>query len=146
VLPAAASKATRVVLCQGKLFYDLSERIADEERDLALVRLERCYPFPEDELRRELDRLGANEIVWAQEEPENMGAAHFVVRNLRTRLGIEARVIARPESASPATGSMTLHKREQETLIDGILEPDRTAGRRGAKDPVADLRARRTGS
>ncbi len=143
VLPAAARKASRMILCQGKLFYELSDRLATKDRDVALVRLERCYPFPEDELRRELDRLGATEIVWAQEEPENMGAARFVVRNLRERLGVDAGVVARPESASPATGSMTLHKREQAELVDRALTGD---GAHTDGGSIAELPKRRSAS
>jgi 2-oxoglutarate dehydrogenase complex dehydrogenase (E1) component-like enzyme len=59
--------------------------------------------------------------VWAQEEPENMGAGRFVIRNLRERLGVEARTVARAESPSPATGSLTLHKREQDELLERAL-------------------------
>jgi 2-oxoglutarate dehydrogenase E1 component len=120
--PSRPGTASRVVLCQGKLFYELAERRASQGvGDVALVRLERCYPFPAEELRRTIDDLG--EVVWAQEEPENMGAGRFVVRNLRDRLGIDASLIARPESPSPATGSLTLHKQEQEELVTRVLEP-----------------------
>jgi 2-oxoglutarate dehydrogenase E1 component len=120
--PSRPGTASRVVLCQGKLFYELAERRASQGvGDVALVRLERCYPFPAEELRRTIDDLG--EVVWAQEEPENMGAGRFVVRNLRDRLGIDASLIARPESPSPATGSLTLHKQEQEELLTRVLEP-----------------------
>jgi 2-oxoglutarate dehydrogenase E1 component len=124
VLPASPAKASRAILCQGKLFYELAGRVEKDGSDVALVRLERCYPFPADELRRELDRLGAHDVVWAQEEPENMGAARFVVRNLRERLGVEANVVARPESASPATGSLTLHQKEQADVVERALGRD----------------------
>jgi 2-oxoglutarate dehydrogenase E1 component len=61
--------------------------------------------------------------VWAQEEPENMGAARYGVRNLRERLGVEARIVSRPASSSPATGSLTLHKKEQAELVERALAP-----------------------
>jgi 2-oxoglutarate dehydrogenase complex dehydrogenase (E1) component-like enzyme len=120
--PTPPEDPSRVVLCQGKPFYNLAvKRSEDGIDDVALVRLEQCYPFPTDALRQELDRFGEVEVVWAQEEPENMGAGRFVLRNVRERLGIEAQMVARPESPSPATGSLTLHKREQQALIEQAL-------------------------
>jgi 2-oxoglutarate dehydrogenase E1 component len=116
--PAPAAEPFRVLVCQGKLFYDLLQARGE---DVALLRLERCYPFPSDELREELSRYPHAEVVWAQEEPENMGAARFVVRNMHERLGIDVRVVARPESASPATGSLTVHDREQAELVRRAL-------------------------
>jgi 2-oxoglutarate dehydrogenase complex dehydrogenase (E1) component-like enzyme len=121
--PAPPGTPTRVVLCQGKLFYDLAKRRTEQSLDgVALLRLEQCYPFPDEALRGELDRFGEAELIWAQEEPENMGAGRFVVRNLRERIGREARMVARRESPSPATGSLTLHKLEQERLAAQALE------------------------
>jgi 2-oxoglutarate decarboxylase len=120
--PTPPEDPSRVVLCQGKLFYELAGKRSDDGiDDVALVRLEQCYPFPTDALRRELDRFGEVEVVWAQEEPENMGAGRFVLRNMRERLGVEAQMVARPESPSPATGSLTLHKREQQELVERVL-------------------------
>jgi 2-oxoglutarate dehydrogenase complex dehydrogenase (E1) component-like enzyme len=117
----APSSPSRVVLCQGKLSHDLAAARAERGADVALVRLERCYPFPTEEVQRALADAGDVEVVWAQEEPENMGAGRFVRRNLRERLGLDVGLVARPESASPATGSLTLHKREQADLLEGIL-------------------------
>jgi 2-oxoglutarate dehydrogenase E1 component len=120
--PAPPANASRVVLCQGKLFYELARRRSETSAtNVALVRLEQCYPFPTDAMRTELDRFGEAELVWTQEEPENMGAGRFVVRNLRERLGLEATMVARRESPSPATGSLTLHKAEQEQLATRAL-------------------------
>jgi 2-oxoglutarate dehydrogenase complex dehydrogenase (E1) component-like enzyme len=116
--PDPPSDPSRIVLCHGKLFHDLAAARSERHANVMLVRLERCYPFPVDELRAVLDGIGDREVVWAQEEPENMGAGRFAERNLRERLAIAARIVARPESASPATGSQTLHKREQQALID----------------------------
>lgn len=121
---APPDRPSRIVLCQGKLFYELAERRSDGgPGDVALVRLERVYPFPADELRAELERLGGGPVTWAQEEPENMGAGRFVLRNLRDGLGVEARLVARPERPSPATGSLTLHKQEQARLLDRAIAP-----------------------
>jgi multifunctional 2-oxoglutarate metabolism enzyme len=109
----------RVVLCQGKFFWDLWK--AREDKPIALVRIEQPYPFPGEAIKKELENYEDAEVVWAQEEPENMGAAWFVERNLR-RLGVEARILARETSGSPATGSLTLHQREQGHLLKRVLE------------------------
>jgi 2-oxoglutarate dehydrogenase E1 component len=126
--PTPPTEPFRVVLCQGKLFYEL---LSARGQDVALLRLERCYPFPSKELRDELARFPGAEVIWAQEEPENMGAARFVVRNVREHLGADIRIVARPESASPATGSLTLHQREQADLVRRALtREEREAARR----------------
>jgi 2-oxoglutarate decarboxylase len=117
--PSPPERASRVLLCQGKLFYELADRRGEEDIDeVAIVRLEQCYPFPVEALRSELDRFGGAAVVWVQEEPENMGAGRFVCRNLRERLDVQVRMVSRPESPSPATGSLTLHKKEQAELIE----------------------------
>jgi 2-oxoglutarate dehydrogenase complex dehydrogenase (E1) component-like enzyme len=110
--------ARRVVLCQGKFFYDLLRRREEREvEDVALVRLEQVYPFPADQLREALERHGGAEVVWAQEEPENMGAWRFVHIKAERLLGMELAHVARPESPSPATGSSAVHQQEQERLL-----------------------------
>ncbi|MGH3033772.1 MAG: multifunctional oxoglutarate decarboxylase/oxoglutarate dehydrogenase thiamine pyrophosphate-binding subunit/dihydrolipoyllysine-residue succinyltransferase subunit, partial [Gaiellaceae bacterium] len=118
--PEPPAEAARVIVCQGKLFYELAER-RKERANVALIRLEECAPFPADALKEQIERFPGAELVWAQEEPENMGAARYVVRNLRERLGVEARIVARPASSSPATGSLTLHKKEQAELVERAL-------------------------
>ncbi|HZD18580.1 MAG TPA: multifunctional oxoglutarate decarboxylase/oxoglutarate dehydrogenase thiamine pyrophosphate-binding subunit/dihydrolipoyllysine-residue succinyltransferase subunit, partial [Actinomycetota bacterium] len=120
--PARPERASRVLLCQGKIFYELDA--ARRERgidDVALVRLEQCYPFPAEELAQAFEPFEGASVTWAQEEPENMGAGRFVLRCLRDGLGVEARFVSRPESPSPATGSLTLHQRQQAELIDRAL-------------------------
>ncbi|MDH5503308.1 MAG: multifunctional oxoglutarate decarboxylase/oxoglutarate dehydrogenase thiamine pyrophosphate-binding subunit/dihydrolipoyllysine-residue succinyltransferase subunit [Acidimicrobiia bacterium] len=108
------SAVTRVVLCSGKVYHDLIEH---QPAHVALVRVERMYPFPADELAAELGRYGDEvEVVWLQEEPANMGAWTFVRHRLSDLLGKEIGLIGRPESASPATGSHQQHDREQEGL------------------------------
>jgi 2-oxoglutarate dehydrogenase E1 component len=112
----------RVILCSGKVYYDLVEaRRAAGRGDVALVRVEQLFPFPAAELRRALGRYdGARELYWVQEEPRNMGAWSFV----RPRLEAEAdprlegpRFVGRPASASPATGSPESHKFEQDQIM-----------------------------
>jgi 2-oxoglutarate dehydrogenase E1 component len=117
-----AEKVSRILLCSGKVYYDLLRRIDELHReDVAVVRVEQLYPLPGEELRAALaaypDGLPA---VWVQEEPENMGAWRF----LRVRLGetlfgrFPFSGVYRPASASPATGSASSHKHEQEKLLN----------------------------
>ncbi|HEX2030577.1 MAG TPA: multifunctional oxoglutarate decarboxylase/oxoglutarate dehydrogenase thiamine pyrophosphate-binding subunit/dihydrolipoyllysine-residue succinyltransferase subunit [Actinomycetota bacterium] len=117
--PSPPSNVKRVVLCSGKVYYDLAK--GREDKPVALVRVEELYPFPEEGIRAELDRHKGADVAWVQDEPENMGAWHFMERNLRRRLGIEPKVVAREESASPATGSLTIHQQEQQKLLRRAL-------------------------
>lgn len=124
----AAARVRRIVLTSGKLYYDLLK--TREERkldDVALVRLESYYPFPTQELGRVLALYPSEaELVWAQEEPRNMGAWRFLreqfldgfVPNTGTRL---PRYVGRDASASPAPGSQKTHQREQDTIVDTAL-------------------------
>jgi 2-oxoglutarate dehydrogenase E1 component len=122
------SKATRVVFCSGKLYYDLLA--AGEQRNanhVALVRVEQLYPFAADQARDILARYSPSaEIVWAQEEPRNMGAWRFIREALESLLaatGRELRYVGRPESASPATGSGKRHQQEQAEIVNDALTP-----------------------
>jgi 2-oxoglutarate dehydrogenase complex dehydrogenase (E1) component-like enzyme len=110
--------ARRVVLCQGKFFWDLFR--ARKDQPVALVRLEEVYPWPGAEIEETLKPFEGTDVMWAQEEPENMGSWHFVERRLRA-MRIELTVVAREESASPATGSMAVHQQEQQDLIKRTL-------------------------
>jgi 2-oxoglutarate dehydrogenase E1 component len=118
----------RVVLTTGKLYYDLLKAREEQKRDqVALVRTELLYPFPAAELARILARYPAGaDLVWAQEEPRNMGAWRFVreqfldgaVRDVARRV---PRYVGREASASPAPGSHKLHVREQEAIVEAAL-------------------------
>ena len=116
----------RVVLCSGKLYYELvTERERRKSGHIALVRIEQLYPYPEEELDRAMDGYSrATEVCWVQEEPENMGAWRFMRHRLTKRLpfGRELRYIGRPESASPATGSLRTHRKEQAALVAAVFE------------------------
>jgi multifunctional 2-oxoglutarate metabolism enzyme len=117
------SVVTRVILCQGKVFYDLVKRRG--ERDLegvTLVRLEQLYPFPEEQLREQFETYADAEKFWVQEEPENMGAWRFVRLRCEDRLGVNLTGVTRPEGAAPATGGMALHRAEQDELLDRAYE------------------------
>ena len=120
--PSPPGDVRRVILCQGKLFYELAKHREKEELGgAALVRVDACYPFPADAIREQLERFPGAEVVWAQEEPENQGAWRFMDSHLRG-MGVEARRVSRPESAAPATGSLTIHRLEQEALIARAFE------------------------
>lgn len=109
----------RLILCSGKFYYDLLAKRSGSEA--ALVRVEMPYPFPADAIRLEIERHPGAEVVWAQEEPENMGAARFMEMSLRRKLGVDVKVVSRPESPSPATGSNAIHQAEQAELIARAL-------------------------
>ena len=122
----AADAVTRVVLCSGKVFYDLlSERDKRSSANLALLRVEQLYPFPAEQI---LERVGrypkASEVRWVQEEPENMGAYRFVHWWLHRVLpdGMAFNHVSRPESGSPASGSATVHAAEQQALVAAAFE------------------------
>ena len=112
----------RVVLCSGKVYYDLLDRRekAGKTREVALVRLEQMYPWPVEALRAVLGRYrNAREWVWAQEESQNMGAWTFVAPRLQELKPFE--YVGRDASASPATGSHAVHDREQHELVEAAI-------------------------
>jgi multifunctional 2-oxoglutarate metabolism enzyme len=121
-----AETVRRVVLATGKFGHELIERRNKVSAPVAVIRLEQLYPFPATELKAALEPYPGAELVWAQEEPENMGAWTFVQSQIRQRLGPDVAVtpVAREESGSPASGSQTVHDREQDDLLNAaISEP-----------------------
>ena len=116
---ADPATATRVVLCSGKIYYDLlQERDKRGAHHVALVRLEQYYPFPEQELADVLGRYGQAEVLWVQEEPENQGVWPFIAMEARAGRVAPLRVVSRPASASPATGSSKRSSEELRLLLD----------------------------
>jgi 2-oxoglutarate decarboxylase len=119
------SSVQRLILCSGKVFYDLMEaRRKSEERRASIIRLEQFYPFPIQRLREVIARYpNAKQLVWAQEEPKNMGGWTFVEPILERLLPSCDRPIyvGRPASASPATGSYAIHQAEQASLVENAL-------------------------
>jgi 2-oxoglutarate dehydrogenase E1 component len=118
--PSPPAKARRVLLCSGKLFYELAaERQEKGIDDVALVRLEQLYPLREELIEAVLERHGKDvPVVWIQEEPENMGAWRFLRVRWGERLfGRPFSGISRAASASPATGSASAHRIEQAEII-----------------------------
>ena len=115
--------ARKVLLTSGKVYWDL---VARREKlgitDTAIVRVEQLYPLPAAELREALDASPDAQLVWVQEEPENQGAWSFMAMNFAVNVGRTLRVVARPASASPATGSNATHKIEQEDLLTRAFE------------------------
>ena len=121
---AADNAVRRVVLCAGKVYFDLMKARANNgDKRVAIVRLEQLYPFPFDALAKVLQRYRNAEIVWCQEEPQNMGAWNFVDRRLEQVLGgldvaaKRPRFAGRAEAASPATGLFKRHVEEQAHLL-----------------------------
>ncbi|MCL2454700.1 MAG: multifunctional oxoglutarate decarboxylase/oxoglutarate dehydrogenase thiamine pyrophosphate-binding subunit/dihydrolipoyllysine-residue succinyltransferase subunit [Micrococcales bacterium] len=121
VVPDAAANpatVTRVLMCAGKVYWDLvAERARREDSSVAIVRLEQLYPLDGPALHEALDRFGGAELVWVQDEPRNQGAWTHLSMNLPPLVDRALSVVARPESASPAAGSAKKHHAEQETLI-----------------------------
>lgn len=123
--PVDPQKVTRLVMCSGKVYYDLLEkRRAEKLEHVAIVRIEQLYPFPEADMNAMLDRYPNADInVWCQEEPLNQGAWLSIQPSLRLVLGGLARldVASRPASASPAVGSPKVHAKQQQELVNSAL-------------------------
>jgi 2-oxoglutarate dehydrogenase E1 component len=123
VLPDTTVKAKdvkRVVLCTGKVYYDLEEaREKEKNTQVALVRVEQLHPLPKKQLLDIIKSYKGAEVVWVQEEPENMGYWNYLLRLLYQELPM--RVIARKASASPATGYNKVHVEEQRALVAQAL-------------------------
>jgi 2-oxoglutarate decarboxylase len=117
------SAVRRVLMCTGKVYYDLAERRAATGADgTAILRFERLYPIPIDELRAELSRYpGDAELVWVQEEPSNMGAWPRMALRLPELLGRPLSVVARPASSAPAPGSAKVHAASHRDLIETAI-------------------------
>ncbi|MEM6475309.1 MAG: 2-oxoglutarate dehydrogenase E1 component [Pseudomonadota bacterium] len=126
---AADKKIKRLVLCSGKVAYDLIEKRDQEKlKDVSIVRIEQLYPFPGDPLAIRLERMtNLKEVIWCQEEPKNNGAWFFVENQIEASLttaghkGMRASYAGREAAASPATGLASRHKAQQEALIAEAL-------------------------
>ena len=109
----------RVILCSGKVYYDLfNHREAEKIKNAAIIRLEQLYPLAENKLRDTLKPFLKNaKLIWCQEESQNMGGWSFIEPRLRSLFGRDILYAGRNASASPAVGALALHKREQAQLI-----------------------------
>ena len=115
----------RALLCSGKVYYDLLEKQqSDQRKDVAILRLEQLYPTPLGQLQEIVKKFPAmKELVWVQEEPRNMGAWPSIrIRFGDTMFGHQLTGVTRTESASPATGSGTSHKIEQQAILKQAFE------------------------
>jgi 2-oxoglutarate dehydrogenase E1 component len=126
---APPEKVRRVVLCSGKIYFDLLK--ARRERkidDIAILRLEQIYPFPAQTFAQMMAPYRSAELVWCQEEPENMGAWSFIDRRLERALAASdikakrARFVGRPEAAATATGLLRRHNAEQARVVAAALQ------------------------
>ncbi|MDM7923573.1 MAG: multifunctional oxoglutarate decarboxylase/oxoglutarate dehydrogenase thiamine pyrophosphate-binding subunit/dihydrolipoyllysine-residue succinyltransferase subunit [Pyrinomonadaceae bacterium] len=122
------NKVKRIVLCSGKVFYDLDAARTESNDDrVAIVRLEQLYPFPAAALTEVFASYpNAAQLFWTQEEPQNMGGWQFVEQRIRDIKpdSLELRYVGRVPSASPATGSYTIHELEQKAIVDKALLED----------------------
>jgi 2-oxoglutarate dehydrogenase E1 component len=125
---ARPDKIKRVVLCSGKVYYDLLEQRRERKiENIMLLRVEQLYPFPQADLAAELAKYKNAEIIWCQEEPKNQGAWTFVDPLIEETLGLakhatkRARYIGRDAAAAPACGYLSRHQAEQAKLVDEAL-------------------------
>ncbi|MFS8975503.1 2-oxoglutarate dehydrogenase E1 component [Cupriavidus necator] len=120
-----ASKVKRIIMCSGKVYYDLvNTRKERESNDAAIIRLEQLYPFPHKAVAAELKKYpNATEIVWCQDEPQNQGAwffvQHYIMENMTE--GQKLGYAGRPASASPAVGYYAKHNEQQKALLDAAF-------------------------
>jgi 2-oxoglutarate dehydrogenase E1 component len=120
--PLVASNVLRVVVCSGKVYYDLSAYRREQKiADIAIIRLEQQYPFPHTDFKREVARYpNATEVVWCQEEPQNQSAWYRLRAYMRADIG-DKQVLAyagRPISASPAVGYLAKHLEQQKAVVE----------------------------
>jgi 2-oxoglutarate dehydrogenase E1 component len=129
---AKRADVRRIVFCTGKVYYDLVAK--EVPHDVAVVRVEELYPWPHADVSRVLDLyVDVKEVVWAQEEPKNMGAWSYVAPRLRGSVGnaLAIRYVGRPERASPAEGYLATHNDEQARIVaDAMASPVRAGGPR----------------
>jgi 2-oxoglutarate dehydrogenase E1 component len=122
--PAGSDQARRVLVCSGKVYYDLlaHREALGKNREVAIVRLEQFYPWPVEMLKATLARYrAAREWVWVQEESQNMGGWTFVAPRLQELMGTAFQYVGRDASASTATGAHDVHDREQAELVEAAI-------------------------
>jgi 2-oxoglutarate dehydrogenase E1 component len=123
--PAMPKKAKRIAFCSGRIFYDLNTmRTKTKTDDLALIRIEQLYPLDIEKIKAIIKNYpSAEEFFWVQEEPMNMGAWNFISRQLAELIPTSAKLtyVGRPRSASPAAGSIALHKKENAAIMDALF-------------------------
>jgi 2-oxoglutarate dehydrogenase E1 component len=120
-------KVTRVILCCGKVYYDLLAARREQKLDqIAIVRIEQLYPFPADSFKAEMSKYpNATEVVWCQEEPRNQGAWYWFASRHHLDISVGAKqkllLVSRPASASPAVGYLAKHNAQHKSLIESAM-------------------------
>lgn len=124
-LGAEVKKVERIILCSGKIAIDFEERIKDEQLDwVHILRVEELYPFPEKEITEIINKYSnLKELVWVQEEPQNMGGWTFADPYLRELApnGVDVKYVGRPRRSSPSEGDPIVHKKEQARILNEAL-------------------------
>jgi 2-oxoglutarate dehydrogenase E1 component len=127
--PEIRDQVRRLVFCAGKIYYDLVQALAERngasQVPVAIVRIEELYPWPHADVGPVIDRYPmVEEVIWAQEEPKNMGAWTYIAPWLRAATGtvLSVRYVGRPERASPAEGYKAAHDVEQKRILDWVLD------------------------
>ena len=140
------SAVTRIVLCSGKVYFDLLKSRREAKSDsVAIIRLEQLYPFPSDEYEAILHKYAnAREIVWCQEEPQNQGSWYQIRHRLQSKLGPKHELLyaGRAGAAAPATGIAALHEQQQKNLVSAALQgvPPEETSRQTMRLPTAQTR------
>jgi 2-oxoglutarate dehydrogenase E1 component len=141
-----AAAVTRIVLCSGKVYFDLLKARREAKTDtVAIVRVEQLYPFPSDEYEAILRKYAnACEIVWCQEEPQNQGGWYQIRHRLQAKLGAKHELLyaGRAGAAAPATGISALHAEQQKNLVTAALQgvPPEEASRQTMRIPAVQTR------
>jgi 2-oxoglutarate dehydrogenase E1 component len=131
----SAKDVTRIVFCSGKVFYELAEATA-ENQEVAVVRVEQLYPFPAKPIEAVLAKYkNASEIIWAQEEPQNMAAWTYIGPRIDSLLaqGVRTRYVGRPYSGTTAEGSAKAHAKEQARIVLEATGPQLKAAKGNGK-------------
>jgi 2-oxoglutarate dehydrogenase E1 component len=117
-----AKKTKKVILCTGKVYYDLKRHKDDNKReDVSLIRLEQLYPMPMKQLKDIISKYKGSEFLWVQEEPENMGYWSYLLSRYPD-IFVNFGLVSRPLSATPATGFSKVHVKEQQDIIKKSFE------------------------
>ncbi len=140
------SGVTRIVLCSGKVYFDLLKARREAKSDsVAIVRLEQLYPFPSERYEAILRKYAnASEVVWCQEEPQNQGSWYQIRHRLQSKLSAKHELLyaGRAGAAAPATGISALHDQQQKNLVTAALQgvPPEETSRQTMRLPAAQTR------
>ena len=120
--PRSGKKISRVLLCTGKIYYDLmAKKAADNRKDIAIVRVEQLYPLPQKQLEAIFKKYSHADVWWVQEEPSNMGAWQYMnAIFLYSEFNFDKKLtlVSRKSSASPATGFKKVHDEQQKEIVE----------------------------